>query len=153
MRRTPGEDNPVISLAIAFEMDSFLDKYSKIFIVFGEHRSFISVHLIVTLSLLIATYRYLSLLIATYRYFIAIDFFCILAPGYCAEYKIVHEILNREKAVSFHLTTHTINSFSKLLYIFICFQIPGKSRIARKMSMSDIIWAHKTRKFSWALNY
>ena len=143
MRRTPGEDNPVISLAIAFEMDSFLDKYSKIFIVFGEHRSFISVHLIVTLSLLIATYRY----------FIAIDFFCILAPGYCAEYKIVHEILNREKAVSFHLTTHTINSFSKLLYIFICFQIPGKSRIARKMSMSDIIWAHKTRKFSWALNY
>lgn len=76
MRRTPGEDNPVRSLAIAFEMDSFLDKYSKIFIVFGEHRSFISVHLIVTLSLLIA-----------------IDFFCILAPGYCAEYKIVHEIL------------------------------------------------------------
>ena len=75
MRRTPGEDNPVISLAIAFEMDSFLDKYSKIFIVFGEHRSFISVHLIVTLSLLIVT---LSLLIA-------IDFFCILAPGYCAE--------------------------------------------------------------------
>lgn len=61
MRRTPGEDNPVISLAIAFEMDSFLDKYSKIFIVFGEHRSFISVHLIVTLSLLIAT---LSLLIS-----------------------------------------------------------------------------------------
>lgn len=55
MRRTPGEDNPVISLAIAFELDSFLDKYSKIFIVFGEHRSFISVHLIVTLSLL---YRY-----------------------------------------------------------------------------------------------
>ena len=55
MRRTPGEDNPVRSLAIAFEMDSFLDKYSKIFIVFGEHRSFISVHLIATLSLL---YRY-----------------------------------------------------------------------------------------------
>ena len=27
------------------------------------------------------------------RYFIAIDFFCILAPGYCAEYKIVNEIL------------------------------------------------------------
>ena len=61
MRRTPGEDNPVRSLAIAFEMDSFLDKYSKIFIVFGEHRSFISVHLIVTLSLLIAT---LSLLVS-----------------------------------------------------------------------------------------
>lgn len=46
------DDNPVRSLAIAFERDSFLDKYSKIFIVFGEHRSFISVHLI------IATYRY-----------------------------------------------------------------------------------------------
>ena len=55
------DDNPVRSLAIAFERDSFLDKYSKIFIVFGEHRSFISVHLIVTLSLLIAT---LSLLIS-----------------------------------------------------------------------------------------
>ena len=71
MRRTPGEDNPVRSLAIEFEMDSFLDKYSKIFIVFGEHRSFISVHLIVTLSLLIAT---LSLLIATLSLLISFAF-------------------------------------------------------------------------------
>ena len=51
------------------------------------------------------------------------------------------------------LTTHTVNSFTELLYIVVGFQVLGYLGITGKMGVADIVGADDTRQLTGGLEH
>lgn len=51
------------------------------------------------------------------------------------------------------LTTHTVNSFTELLYIVVGFQVLGYLWVAREVGVADIIGADDTWQLTWGLEH
>ena len=51
------------------------------------------------------------------------------------------------------LTTHTVNSFTELLYIVVGFQVLGYLGITGKMGVADIVGADDTWQLTWGLEH